>query len=271
MPSRERVYRTEAVVLRRQELGEADRLLTIYTPGHGKLRVVAKGVRRPRSRKAGHLELFSRGDLLLARGHDLDIVTQAEALDLFPGLRDDLVRLGHAAYAVEVLDCFAVAEENRPLYRLLVETLRRLSEGSEPAVVVRHFELRLLEHVGYRPELFLCVGCGREIRPENQFFSAREGGILCPQCGSERRDARPISLGALKVLRHFQRTPFAEVAGLRVSRAVQFELETLMEAYLTHVLERRLKTPAFLERVRALIPAVSPEAKAQREEVIGDQ
>lgn len=258
MPSRERVYRTEAVVLRRQELGEADRLLTIYTPGYGKLRVVAKGVRRPRSRKAGHLELFSRGDLLLARGHDLDVVTQAEAVDLFPGLRDDLVRLGHAAYAVEVLDCFAVTEENRPLYRLLVETLGRLSEGADPAVVVRHYELRLLEQVGYRPELFRCVGCGREIRPENQSWSAREGGVLCPQCGPGRRDARPISLGGLKVLRYYQRNSFDQVAEISVSRAVQAELETLMEGYLTHVLERRLKTPDFIQRVRALVAQKVP-------------
>ncbi len=265
MPSRERVYRTEAVVLRRQELGEADRLLTIYTPGYGKLRVVAKGVRRPRSRKAGHLELFSRGDLLLARGHDLDIVTQAEAVDLFPGLRDDLVRLGHAAYAVEVLDCFAVAEENRPLYRLLVETLGRLSKGADPAITIRHFELRLLEQVGYRPELFRCVGCGREIAPENQFFSAMEGGVLCPRCGPERREARPISLGSLKVLRHYQRTPFSEVVEIRVSRAVLAELEALMQGYLTHVLERRLKTPDFIERVRELFAATSAAGKSASE------
>jgi DNA repair protein RecO (recombination protein O) len=258
MPSRERVYRTEAVVLRRQELGEADRLLTIYSPGHGKLRVVAKGVRRPRSRKAGHLELFSRTDLLLARGHDLDIVTQAEVVETFPGLRDDLVRLSHAAYAVEILDCFAVSEENRPLYRLFVETLGRLSEGGEPAVVVRFFELRLLELVGYRPELFTCLGCGRDIRPQNQYFSAAAGGVLCPECGAAKREASPISLGALKVLRHFQRSPFSQVSEVRVSRAVNAELERLMEGYLTHILERRLKTPEFIQRIRMLIARERP-------------
>jgi DNA repair protein RecO (recombination protein O) len=252
MPSRERVYRTEAVIVRRQELGEADRLLTIYTPGYGKLRVVAKGVRRPRSRKAGHLELFARVDLLLAKGHDLDIVTQAELSEGFPGLRDDLVRLGHAAYVMELLDCFGVAEENRPLYRLVVETLGRLSEGAGPAVVVRFFELRLLELLGYRPELFHCVGCGREIRPEGQYFSAREGGVLCPTCGPSRKEASPIGLGALKVLRHYQRSSYAQAAGVQVGRGTHAELERLMEGYLTHLVERRLKTPGFLERVRAL-------------------
>ncbi len=252
MPSRDRVYRTEAVVLRRKELGEADRLLTVYTPAMGKLRLVAKGVRRPRSRKAGHLELFNRVNLLLARGRELDIITQAEAMDVYPGLRDDLVRFGHAAYVVELLDCFAVEEENRALYRLLVETLERLSAGVDPAIVARFFEVRLLEGMGYRPQVFHCVGCGGETRPEAQYFSAREGGVLCPKCGSGRRGARPISLAGLKVLRHYQRSSFAAVASARLRPEVHAEIESLMEGYLTYLLERRLHTPGFLQRVRRL-------------------
>jgi DNA repair protein RecO (recombination protein O) len=253
MTSRERLYRTEAVVLRRQELGEADRLLTLYTPDHGKLRVVAKGVRLLKSRKAGHLELFNRVQLLIARGRELDVVTQADTVDAFAGIRGDLMRLGHAAYAVELVDCFAVQEENRPLYRLLVETIERLASGLEASVVVRYFELSLLDLLGYRPQLFQCTGCGNAIRPQAQYFSAVDGGVLCPSCGLSRRQARPISLSALKVLRHYQRSPFSSVAGTKVSEAVHAEMETLMEGYLTFLLERRLNTPGFLQRVRRLL------------------
>jgi DNA repair protein RecO (recombination protein O) len=254
MTPRDRVYRTEAVVLRRQELGEADRLMTILTPVHGKLRVVAKGVRRPRSRKAGHLELFTRAELLLARGRELDIITQAEAADTFPGLRNDLVRLAHGAYAIELLDGVAVAEEeNRPLYQLLVETLERLSQGHEPGLVIRYFEVQLLERSGFQPQLFRCQSCGTETRPEAQYFSFEAGGVLCPRCGASQRGAMEISLGALKVLRHFQRSRFADVASMELTGRVQTELEGLMEAYLTHVLERRLNTPGFIRRVRALL------------------
>ena len=259
MSPRERAYRTEAVVLRRHELGEADRLMTILTPHYGKLRVVAKGVRRPRSRKAGHLELFTRAQLLLARGRELDIVTQAEAADTFPTLQTDLNRLAHAAYAVELLDCFAVAEEeNRPLYRLLVDTLARLDQGSDPAVVTRFFEVRLLDLAGFQPQLFECRSCRAETRPEDQYFSFEAGGVLCPNCGAQQRAVRRLSLGGLKVLRHFQRNTFEAVAGLRLGAAVQRELETLMEGYLTFVLERRLHTPEFIQRVRALLPATIP-------------
>jgi DNA repair protein RecO (recombination protein O) len=265
MSPRDRVYRTEAVVLRRQELGEADRLMTILTPQHGKIRVVAKGVRRPRSRKAGHLELFMRAQLLLARGRELDVVTQAETADAFPSLQTDLNRLAHAAYAVELLDCFAVAEEeNRPLYRLLVDTLARLDQGLAPGLVTRFFEVRLLELAGFQPQLFECRGCGAEIRPQAQFFSAREGGVLCPDCGRAARGARPMTLSALKVLRHFQRNAFEAVAALQLGPAVQHELEGLMQGYLTFVLERRLHTPEFIQRVRALLPdsvALVPSAE----------
>lgn len=265
MTARGRVYRTEAVVLRRQELGEADRLMTILTPLRGKQRVVAKGVRRARSRKAGHLELFSRVQLLIARGRDLDIVTQAEAADVFARLQSDLVRLAYAAYVVELLDCFAVAdEENRPLYRLLVETLQRLDRGLDAALVTLFFEIRLLDLAGFQPQLFECRGCGAETRPVAQYFSAREGGVLCPACGPQKRDARALSLGGLKVLRHFQRSPFEAVAALRLGPAVQRELEALMEGYLSFVLERRLHTPDFIQRVRALLPATPPiEAAAE--------
>lgn len=254
MSSRERVYRTEALVLRRQDFGEADRLLTVYTPGHGRLRIIAKGVRRPRSRKAGHLELFNRVDLVLARGRDLDVITQAEATETYPGVRTDLIRLGYAAYVVELLDCFAVQEENRPLYRLLREALERLGEAGEPSIVARYFEMRLLDAVGYRPELFHCVRCGAEVRPAAQFFSPREGGAVCPNCGAGGPAARPISLAALKVLRHYQRSGFETVATTAVSERTRSEVEEHMQAYLTYVLERRLNTPAFLDRVRALQP-----------------
>lgn len=254
MRSRERVYRTEAVILRRSDLGEADRLLTAYSPGYGKLRLIAKGVRRVTSRKAGHLEPFTRVNLIVARGRDLDIITQAESIELFPGLRQDLLRLGHAAYAVELFDRFIVegGEANPALYRLLVNTLERMAAGAEPAATLRYFELRLIDELGYRPELFRCVGCGSEIRPLDQFFSSQQGGVICPDCVVSHGGAKPVSLAALKVLRHYQRNTFAAATAPRVRPEVHAELDILMEDYLTYLLERKLNAPAFLRRVRSL-------------------
>ncbi|MDX1601307.1 MAG: DNA repair protein RecO [Anaerolineales bacterium] len=253
MMSRQRVYRTEAVVLRRMDLGEADRLLTLFTPDEGKVRAIAKGVRRPGSRKSGHLEPFSRTRLLLARGRELDIITQAEAVDLYPTFRQDLERLGAAAYVVELLDRFTVQEgDSRGPYELLIGALDQLEAGADLAPLCRYYELRLLDLVGYRPQLFHCVECEAEIEPEDQYFSSAQGGVLCPRCGQGHREATRISLAALKVLRHYQRSGYAEAVAPNVRTAVHEELESLMESYLIFLLERRLNAPKFLRRVRGL-------------------
>jgi DNA repair protein RecO (recombination protein O) len=251
MSSLPRSQRVEAVVLRHSDWGEADRMLTIFTRELGKLRVVAKGARRPRSRKAGHLEPFTRVALLLARGREIWIVTQAETLDAYLPVRDDLERTGYAAYVAELLDRFTYEEgENSSLYRLFVEALERVSTLEDPVPAIRYYEIRLLDLLGFRPELFHCVQCGNEIQPEAQYFSALLGGVVCPRCGLDAAGVRPVSMQALKYLRHYQRSGYAEATRVRLPDAVRPELEALMQHYLTYLLERGLNSPAFLREVR---------------------
>jgi DNA repair protein RecO (recombination protein O) len=241
----------EAVVLRHSDWGEADRLLWLFTRELGKVRAIGKGLRKPRSRKAGHLEPFTRASLQLARGRDLWIVTQAEAIDAHLRLRDDLLRVGYAAYVVELLDRFTYEEgEHREMYRLLADTLARLDQEPEAVLPVRYYEVRLLDLLGYRPQLFNCAHCGKEIKAEDQYFSASLGGVLCPGCGSNTAGAQPISMNALRYLRHFQRSRYAEASRARVGTGVDREIELVMQHYLTYLLERGLNTPAFLRRVR---------------------
>lgn len=250
---RGRVFRTDAIVLRRMDLGEADRLLTLFTPEHGKLRVVANGVRRPGSKKAGHLEPFTLVNLLLARGRELDIITQAEAVRTFPQIRTDLLRLGLAAYVVELIDRFGVQEgDSLGLFELAADTLDRLDREPVPEVALRYFQIRLLDLVGYRPELFRCVSCSNQAQPVDQFFSLSEGGLLCPSCGPQRDQARPLSLVALKVLRHTQRNSYEQAARPKLSSIVANELDELLESYLSYLLERELNVPGFLRQVRRL-------------------
>lgn len=247
MPDRERVYRTEAVVLRHSDFGEADRLLTIYTPYLGKVRLLAKGIRKPTSRKAGHLELFTRTQLLVARGRNLDIITQAETIDPYLALRRDLWRTSHAYYVAELLDCFGEEQaENYPLYRLLCDVLSWICQSADLALVMRFFELHLLTLVGYRPQLFQCLRCNTSLEPVTNFFSAEAGGVFCPRCGEGERGARPISVGALKVLRYLQIHEYAECLHLQLSQATRSEVEEVLQNYLIYLLERRLKSVEFL-------------------------
>jgi DNA repair protein RecO (recombination protein O) len=253
MPTRERSQRVEAVVLRHNDWGEADRLLVLYTLELGKIRVIAKGVRKLRSRKAGHLEPFTRVTLQLARGRDMPIVTQAETLDAYLPLRDNFLKTTYAAHVVELLDRFTYEEGDNPaVYRLLVNTLEHLAAELPPEITVHFFRIRLLNLLGYRPQLFQCSACAKEIQPVSQFFSAEQGGVLCPECGKKHTGARPISVEALRYLRHFQRSSFQDALKARLSATINREMESLVEYYLTYILERGLNTPPFLRRARAV-------------------
>lgn len=247
-----RSFRVEAVVLRHVDWGEADRLLTLFTREHGKLRVLAKGARKLLSRKAGHLEPFTHVVLLLARGRELPVVSQVETMEAFLPIREDLLRTGYAAYTLELLDRFTYAEEGHSpaLFRVLIETLGRIAIEPEGWLAVRYYEMRLLDALGFRPKLFECANCGREIQPVAQFFSPAAGGVICPACGTGLPGLWPVEMEILKYLRHFQRSNYTAAARARPAAQHQKQIETLMQGYFTYLLERELNTPGFLKRVR---------------------
>jgi DNA repair protein RecO (recombination protein O) len=247
-----RSFRVDAVVLRHSDYGEADRLLTLYTRQLGKTRVIAKGARKIASRKAGHIEPFTHVKMQLAQGRDMLILTQADTVDAYQPLREDLILTSQASYVLELLDRFTYQDEieNPGLFRLLTETLSRLAAQADPWLVIRYYEMRLLDHLGFRPQLFECANCRRPILPEDQFFSYSAGGVICPRCGQGLRNIRPISVETLKYLRHFQRSSYADAAKARPSLEVQNEAESLMQGYFTYLLERELNTPGFLKSIR---------------------
>ena len=248
-----RSFRVDAVVLRHSDYGEADRLLTLYTRQLGKTRAIAKGARKIASRKAGHIEPFTHVRLQLAKGRDTLIVTQADTVDAFLSLRDDLVLTSQASYVLELLDRFTYEDEteNSAIFRLLTDTLSRLASQLDPWLVIRYYEIRLLDHLGYRPQLFECANCGREIQPEDQFFSFSAGGVICPRCGRGLPNVHEISMETLKYLRHFQRSGYVDASRARPSLEVQKEAEGLMQGYFTYLLERELNTPGFLKKIRS--------------------
>lgn len=245
-----RSYRTEALVIRHSNFGEADRVLTLYSRENGKVRVVAKGVRKLKSRKAGHLEPFTHVQLQLARGRDLPIVTQAETIEAFSNIRNTLEITAQASYVLEILDRFTFdEEENRDLFRLAVEALQRLDAGIDPFYVNRYFELHVLDTLGFKPELFACVICRKPVQPVDQYFSAAQGGVVCPDCIGRVEGARPVSMLALKFLRHFQRSDFKEATRAAPDLLVRGEMEDLLQHYISIQLDRRLNTPGFIRSI----------------------
>lgn len=259
-------YSIEALVLKRIDLGEADRVLTLFTPTKGKFHAIAKGIRRPISKKAGHLELLSHSQLQVALGRNLDIITQAEVRENFLLLRNELWHMTCGLYLAELVDRFVEDNTQHPeVYNLMLEMLRSieadvielqqrkqkgtlLAAGQEHVrtnLLLRYFEIHLLAYIGYEPAFRKCAHCARELRPEENGFAPSLGGALCPQCS--RLWARSLSVNALKVLRLLQRSKWSEVPHLRLDASLLGELETVMHGLLRFHLERDLKSWAFLE------------------------
>ena len=247
-----KLYRTEAIVLRRKGLGEADSLLTLYTSRLGKVRAVARGAQRPRSKLGGHLEPLTYCEMQLAQSRNLDIVTQCETIEGFLPLRNDLWRSSCAVYTVELVDRFtAEKQENYAIFNLLLDTLRRLCQVSNSDALLRCFELHLLDCLGYRPQLQQCVNCNLALSPRLKFFSASAGGVLCVSCHGQELHAQPLSGNALKALRFLQRHDYPVACRLRMSPQLAQEVEQLLQKYIRYLAEQEIKSAAWLNRLRS--------------------
>ncbi len=162
------------------------------------------------------------------------------------------LKLSYAAYAVELLDRFTFEDENEnnAIFRLLIEILSRIANEADPWLAIRYYEVRLLDVLGFRPHLFECANCSEKIKPVDQFFSPAAGGVLCPKCGEGLPGIWSVSLEALKVFRHLQRSTYSEAQRARPGPEVRNELETLIQRYLTYLLERGLNSPGFIRQIK---------------------
>jgi DNA repair protein RecO (recombination protein O) len=255
-PSRERIYRTEAIVLGRTDLGEADRILTVFTPGRGKLRLVAKGVRRPTSKLGPHLEYFTRSMLMVARGRELDVVTGADTVDPYLGIRSDLERVAHASHMAELVNRLTEDhQENARIYDVLARSLHLLADGVDPFALTRYFELAILTAAGFRPELYRCVKCERQLQPTANALSVSLGGMLCPDCRLADPAARLLSVNAQKYLRTLDRSGLGDAVRLRLDAPLRAEIEGALTAYIRSITERDLASLRVWHALQAAAPA----------------
>ena len=234
-----RNYQVEAVIIKKTKLGEADIILTLYTSRMGKIQGFAKSLRKPKSKMAGHLELLTHSQVSLARGRNLDTVTGSQTIDGFLPLKSDLELTSYALYVTEVVGQFTADHiENQPLYQLLVDTLHQLCLENDRELVLRYFELHLLNLVGYRPQLGQCVSCHSALKPQTNYFSSRAGGVLCPECRETQTLTYALSVDALKVLRWLQSNSYEALGRLKIKPALSREMEMVMRDYLRYLLER---------------------------------
>ena len=240
-------YKEQGIVLRSMKLGEADKIVTILTQGSGKVRAVAKGVRKTTSRFGGRLEPFTHVNLMLYRGRgSLDTVTQAEILAPHRAIRDDLSLFAAAETMVEATDRVAEEHErNVPLVVLLLNGLRALdARPAVPTSVAESFLLKLLSLSGFHPALTACAVCGsRDVR----LWSAGLGGAVCAGCADD--SAGTVSTGALALLAELAGTDLSVVGRIHPSDPrVADEARAMLVGFTEYHLERRMKSVPMLVR-----------------------
>ena len=239
--SRGSIYRDEGIVLRTYKLGEADRIVVFLTQGRGKVRAVAKGVRKTKSKFGSRLEPTNHCALQFYEGRELDIVTQAESIDHFRVIREDLDRFARASAMLETADQLAQEGEVNPrLYQMLLGALRTL-EASDSPLVTPAFFWKVLALEGYRPEVDECALCGDDDTPLVA-FDLDSGGLLCRTC----RRGTAVSPEAVELLQ--------QILGGRLNDALEAEvtpsfgeIDHLATRAVEHHLERRLRSVTILD------------------------
>ena len=252
-----RRYVTDAIVLSRFDLGEADRVLTLITPEHGKLKAIAKGIRRPTSRLGGSLEPFAELNVALARGRTFDVVTEVRVGHAWLRLRDRLESAATAWYLAELADrSLEERHEAQALYALLRRAYELLDAGMAPGRVARWYEMHLADELGQRPEVDRCVECDRTLEAtETCRWVPPLGGVICGRCPGPPSERTALSLDALKLLKAYQRLDIEALAALRIPNAVDGEVEAAMRDFMRIALERDPRSLAFLDEVRSGPPA----------------
>ncbi len=246
------LYATEGIVLRTRNLGEADRIVTLYTRDHGKVECVARGSRRTRSRLMGATQLFTHGEYRLFSGRSLDTLSQADIRESFAPLREDLAAMAYASYWSELLDaCVEPGEPSEDLFHLCIGAFKALRDGVQPELVSRWFEFTFISLLGYTPELDVCVGCGTDELPAI-LFSSKEGGVLCRGC--TQRDASAISLkrSTLEWLRRLLTLAPERLGVVRISVDDMRLLEAVGRTYIDFRVPRPIKSLSFLASVKDL-------------------
>lgn len=246
------IQKSEAIVLRRQDLRETSLILTFYTKDFGKIKGIVRGVRGPHAQYGGgSLEVFAHDEIVFYERKKADVFTisQCDLIEFFNPVRRSLEKLSYATYIVELLDSVtSLTDKNSRPFDLLLNSLTLLSGESSPRRVARIFEIKLLSELGLMPTLSACVNCGEKADLSSK-FSIAEGGLLCKACCGIDKNAVSIMPGTVKFIEHIRMSAFEKVARIKVVDAVGKELESILRKYLDYHIERRLKSLSFIKEI----------------------
>ena len=236
-------YKAQGIILKRTNFSEADRMLIIFTREFGKVKAIAKGVRKQHSRLGGNLELFCNTQLILATGRNFDIVTEAEIIEPYLKTRKKLDLTHKAYYLAEVVDKLTVERVEHPeIFDLFVDVIEKIGESSSD-LLLAYFEINMLKNIGYEPELVKCQKCHTQVRSHGNKFDCEEGGLVCSNCQSL---AENISSDTIKVLRILLSKDISVLERLKLSKKQSAEVRRITDNFIKHIHQDEFKSRRFL-------------------------
>jgi len=262
-----KAVKTQGVVLRYTNINESDRILTVFSPELGKIPVMSRGCRRPKSRFLASSQLFCYSEFVLTRYRDLMIMTQAEVKTAFFDIRNDLERFAYASYILNIVDeAVNPGEENYHLFALLLKTLSYLSFSDiQPEDITAVFELKLMELIGYRPELETCVLCGTlpetVVKPRYQgqtqaqsgsLFSVFHGGIVCRACATDAGRVFPFTPESLSCMKHIldMDVDGGDIRDIQFSPGIREQLHVMLPVFVSEKLDKHFKSRDYIDSLK---------------------
>mgnify|MGYP000412227916 CR=1 FL=1 len=246
------LYKTEGVVLNHRELGETDKILTLFTLEKGKLHAVARGVRRPRNPLIAGTLIFSRSNFLIVEGKNLDILVQSEIIDSHSKLRSDLKRMAYGAYFSELIRISTPERnKNEKLYNFFLKMLHFLEEYEELEILARCFEIKLLSIQGYTPQLTQCVTCGAN-KSMQFYLSSLFGGLICENCKEKDKNSKKLSRESISFLLALLYSPIEKTQFLKIDYSFLKEIEEALTSFIEDIFDKKIRTYKFLDAVRNL-------------------
>ncbi|MEW6409455.1 MAG: DNA repair protein RecO [Nitrospirota bacterium] len=247
------IFRTQGIVLRSIEYGEADLIITFFTFEKGRLKGLAKGCRRTKSRFGSSFEPFTHTRLGLYGRENTSLfrVTQSDIIHSFHRLRDDMVNLGYASYMSDLIDeSSPECEPNHELFTLFIQSLRFIESGEEPDTISKIFQIKLLNLLGYRPEITRCNYCGSSINNSPVNFYPSHGGAICDRCRSEiDGSCFIIGNGTTNFFHKAIEIEVNKINRLKLTPQIKMELNSALLSYFSYILGRRPRSYSVLEQL----------------------
>lgn len=245
------LQKVEGIVIRSTDYGEANKILTLYTREFGKIAVMARGAKRPKSRLSSISQIFCYGQFVFQKTSGIGVLNQGEIIRSLKSLRADIFLTAYAAYIVELLDKLTEQNERNPfLFELTLQILKYIDDGHDYEILTRLFEVKMIRVAGIGIYLDGCSICGAQ---DGDFsFSVKEGGFLCHRCSHIDNKTIQISAASAKLLRLFYYFDLNRLGNITVKQETKDQLKQVLETYYDEYSGLNLKTKRFLNQLNKM-------------------